>query len=151
MYPRQHDEVDAVLSEEGELALLLRGLRLLGDGHVVVRDAEPLDDALEVGMVRDDERDLRRDLTRALPPDEVEEAVIVLLRRGVAKRLGASVDRSFHAISYSAASGTMPAETASSPSSRGSNADAHEEARARALSSAAPPRARSRPAPRASR
>ena len=77
----QHDEVDAVLVEQGRLHLCLLGrLGVRGHGQVEELDAEPRGDVGVVGVVADDEGDVDGQLAGAPAGEEVVQAVRLLRR-----------------------------------------------------------------------
>ena len=74
----EHDQIDPLALEQRDLALLLRGLRLLVDREDVERDTELRRDAGEVRMVRDHERDLAGQLAEPVADQQIVQAVLEL-------------------------------------------------------------------------
>jgi hypothetical protein len=75
---REHHQIDPLAQEQLDLALLLPGLALLVDREDVVRDTERGCDPGEVGVVRDDQRDLAAQLAEPVADQQIVEAVLEL-------------------------------------------------------------------------
>jgi hypothetical protein len=72
----EHDEVDALLAQQRELALLLLALVLLPDREDAIGDPELPRDPLEIRVVAHDQRDLAAELPGLVAQEQVVEAVV---------------------------------------------------------------------------
>mmetsp|Transcript_6847 Transcript_6847/g.21581 ORF Transcript_6847/g.21581 Transcript_6847/m.21581 type:complete len:282 (+) Transcript_6847:292-1137(+) len=75
---REDDDVDVELLHERDLLVFDLALRRLGDLEDLEAHAERVGDGLEVRVVRDDERDVARQLARLVPEQDLPEHVVVL-------------------------------------------------------------------------
>ena len=74
----EHHEIDPLLFDELEHALLLRRFRVRGHRQVMEGDARAISDVAARLVIRDDAHDVEGQLSCLAPVDEVKQAVVVL-------------------------------------------------------------------------